>query len=206
MPRFLNTRPARLWSSGGTPRQRGKASPPLSSQRQVLGPQRVSGGPGAVKTEKDRPALAIRLIYSNGIYELMAIHAPSVSYTFKPQAAAISSALTAWSFSPHVIFGDFNVNARNSTSRAAFINAIRSDWTEKYSAVCSGRSTHQKGSELDWALKAASFGGTVKVSVVNCGAAKTLAQIGGSKDDGDYMPTDSWSKKSDHEAILIEIS
>lgn len=160
-----------------------------------------------ISTNTDRPALHITI---NG-FTFMAIHAPSVTSTVKPQVAALKWGLATPLKRPAVIFGDLNVDARNSGMRSSMVRRLSSEWNSffnttgqlvpKYDRKVYSRP--KSGKTLDWALVDPSFTSKVKVSVMATDDSSDDSWDASSDDD--FVPRVISTGKSDHEAILIEI-
>lgn len=183
--------------------------------------------PYLVDTGDPRPTIAVKLTVGHATYNLLAIHAPSVTATHKPQSEALAFSLKTLADKhydlPSVIFGDFNVDAKDDKKRDAFkhhvstqsVNGFNLNFEPAYSKEPTRPAS---GKILDWALKDQKY--SVDVSVVKLAEAPAnMKRKWGNnnnninnKDEEDdptdppYNPMVDSLIKSDHEAIAIDIN
>lgn len=159
------------------------------------------------QTGNARPAVHITVNH----FPLLVIHAPSVTTTVKPQRLALKEALITPHGEPAVVFGDFNVDAFNKPMRTQFVNLLSEDLRtlfdedSRFIARYDDRNPTRpsSGKALDWALVNQKYTSSVKVSVMK--DTSTRNEMDDSSDD-DFVPEIISTGKSDHEAILIEIT
>ncbi len=124
---------------------------------------------------------------------------------------ALREALISPHAEPAVVFGDFNVDAFNKPMRQRFVNLLSDDLNTLFSndsrfiARYDDRfpTRPSSGKALDWALVNQKYTSSVKVSVMK--DTSTRNNMDDSSDD-DFVPEIISTGKSDHEAILIEIT
>ncbi len=173
-----------------------------------------------------RPAVVIDLVQGQGsIFRIMAIHAPSVSSTYKPQAKAIQTALgniqdlgqDIRSRLPNLILGDVNINTQNNAQTTGFMTYRTLPQVASidayYRPLIPANPTHRKPSgawnTLDWAL-VPNASPADAYSIQNYNMPEDLEPDMMDTDDDDPMDVDqsyrgigALTQKSDHMAILV---
>ena len=147
-------------------------------------------------TGTDRPAVHITAC---GI-AFLAVHAPSVPNSTLPQSRALNRAFLLTPLllaEPAFIVGDLNVDAFNRRMRGQLEARLDHDFFPVWDRR---RSTRPKsGKSLDWALVSAAFTRAVTVRVLD-----DVDDEG--SDDDEWRPPILSTGKSDHEAIVVEVT
>jgi len=128
-----------------------------------------------------RPAL---LICMPG-YNVIALHAPSVSKSVTPQTDQMKTAFDRVVGAvpgcavtrPCMIFGDLNIDALDSSKMTKMRNSIAGSSLGTFKALGTGQTTQKAGGSLDWALCAQGF--RPSVSAIATGKRKRAAAATG---------------------------
>lgn len=165
-----------------------------------------------ISTENKRPAILIHA----GKYNLLGIHAPSVTKSYVPQSRALKKSFRNIlnHHQPQVIFGDFNVDAFNGRLSWKFITELEWEYNQQFNSSPSKSTIKLKkvydnkfytrpssNKTLDWALVPQYMSSKVSVKVV-----RSSSTYDSEDSDEDFVPEIISTVKSDHEAIEITIS
>jgi len=154
-----------------------------------------------IPVRNSRPVLLLHI----GTVSVIALHAPSVTHTSKPQAiqmkAAYDLATQLFNATPLAILGDMNIDLKSAKRVNSFNQEINGHALATWSRIGPGQKTQKRGGELDWALCAQGFTPAVTVIDTRGAPPRTFDEI---DDDEEFNLNDEpVEKDSDHDPILV---